>query len=116
MRWMLKQTAETGLNEARARQAAEAEILKKVRELDARLGEQRKQVEEKARAIGETERQARGYQSNIEQAGRALKQSQAGLDAIRDYQARHAADALLLTDLAVIAREFDVAPRQRGKA
>jgi DNA repair protein SbcC/Rad50 len=103
---MLKRAAEVGLNEARTRQAAEAEILKKVRELDARLGEQRKQAEEKTRAIGESERQARGYQNNIEQAGRALKQAQAGLDAIRDYQAGHAADALLLTNLAVIAREF----------
>ncbi|MCX5837770.1 MAG: AAA family ATPase [Deltaproteobacteria bacterium] len=103
---ILKQAAEVGLNEARAQQAAEAEILKKVRDLDARLGEQRKQVEEKVKAIGEAERQGRGYQSNIEKVGRALKQTEAGLDVIRDYQAGHAADALLLTHLAVIAREF----------
>ncbi len=102
----LKQAAEVGLNEARTRQTAEAGVLKKVRELDARLGEQKKQVEDKVKAIGEAERQGRGYQSNIEQAGRALKQAQTGLDAIRDYQAGHAADALLLTNLAVIAREF----------
>ncbi len=103
---MRKQASEAGLNEARTRQATGAEILKKVRELDARLREQRKQVEEKTGAIGEVERQGRGYQSNIEQTERALKQAQAGLDAIRDYQAGHAADALLLTNLAVIAREF----------
>ena len=102
----LKQAAEAGLNEARTRQIAEAGVIKKVRELDARLGEQKKQVEEKVKAIGETERQGRGYQSNIGQVERALKKAQAGLEAIRDYQARHAADAMLLTNLAVIAREF----------
>ena len=102
----LKQAAEIGLNEARTRQIAEAEVLKKVRDLDARLGEQKKQVEEKVKAIGEAERQGRGYQGSIEQAGRALKKAQTGLDAIRDYQAGHAADALLLTHLAVIAKEF----------
>jgi len=103
---ILKQAAEVGLNEARTRQIAEAEVLKKVRDLDARLGEQKKQVEEKVKAIGEAERQGRGFKSNIEQAGRALKKAQTGLDAIRDYQAGHAADALLLTHLAVIGREF----------
>jgi exonuclease SbcC len=102
----LKRAAEAGMNEVRTRQIAEAGVIKKVRELDARLSEQKKQVEEKVKAIGEAERQGRGFQSNIEQAGREMKQSQAGLDAIRDYQARHAADALLLTNLAVIAREF----------
>jgi len=102
----LKQAAEVGLNEARTRQIAEAGVIKKVRELDARLSEQKKQVEEKARAIGEAERQGRGFKSNIEQVDRALKKAQTGLDTIRDYQAGHAADALLLTNLAVIAREF----------
>ena len=63
----LKQAAEAGLTEARTRQVAEAEVLKKVRELDARLGEQKKQVEEKVKAIGDVERQGRSLQatSNI---------------------------------------------------
>jgi DNA repair protein SbcC/Rad50 len=103
----LKQAAEAGLTEARSRQVAEAEVLKKVRELDARLGEQKKQVEEKVKAIGDGERQGREFKSNIEHLERALKKAQGDLEAIRDYQVGHAADAPLLTNLAVIAREFE---------
>jgi DNA repair protein SbcC/Rad50 len=104
---VLKQAAETGLNEARTRQAAEAEVIKKVRDLDARLGEQKKQVKERAKAIAEIEGRGRGYQSSIESLEQALKQEQTGLDTIRDYQEKQAADAALLTGLAVIAREFE---------
>jgi DNA repair protein SbcC/Rad50 len=104
---ILKQAAETVLNEVRTRQVAEAELLKKVRDLDARLGEQKKQVEEKARAIGETRRHGKGYQSNIEHLEQAQKQAQADLNAIRNYQDKHAADAALLTSIAVIAKEFE---------
>jgi exonuclease SbcC len=103
----LKQAAETGLNEARTRQVAEAEIFKKVRDLDVRLGEQKKQVEEKAGAIAEIEVRGKGYRSNIVSLEQALKQARTGLDTIRDYQDKHAADAALLTGLAVIAREFE---------
>jgi DNA repair protein SbcC/Rad50 len=103
----LKLAAEAGLTEARSRQVAEAEVLKKVRELDARLGEQKKQVEEKVKAIGDGERQGREFKSNIEHLERALKKAQGDLETIRDYQAGHAADAPLLTNLAVIAREFE---------
>jgi len=103
----LKQAAETGSNEARTRQVAEAEVIKKVRDLDVRLGEQKKQVEEKARAIAEIEEQGKGYRSNIELLEQALKQAQTGLDEIRDYRDKHAADAALLTGLAVITRELE---------
>lgn len=103
----LKQAAEAGLTEARSRQVAEAEVLKKVRELDARLGEQKKQVEEKVKAIGDVERQGREFTSNIEHLEWALKKAQGDLETVRDYQAGHAADAALLTNLAVIAREFE---------
>ena len=102
----LKQAAEIGLNEARTRQIAEAGVVKKVRELDARLGEQKKQVEEKVKAIGEAERQGRDYQGNIDKVQEALKQAQGDLDAIRNYQDKHAVDALLLTNLTIIGREF----------
>jgi exonuclease SbcC len=102
----LKQTAEAGLNEARSRQVAEADVIKKVRELDARLGEQNKQVEEKVKAIGDAERQETDYKNDIEKVQEALKTSLANLEAANDYQAKHAADAALLTNLAVIAREF----------
>ena len=56
----LKQAAETRLNEARARQQAEGEVIKKVRDLDTRLGEQKKQGEEKDKAIADAERQSKG--------------------------------------------------------
>jgi len=103
----LKQAAEAGLADVRSRQAAEAEVLKKVRELDARLGEQKKQVEEKVKAIGDSERQRREFKSNIEHLERALKKAQGNLETIQDYQTKHAADASLLTNIAVIAREFE---------
>ena len=56
------------LNEARTRQIAEGEVIKKVRDLDARLGEQKKQVEEKDKAIGEIEKQGKGYQKQHRKA------------------------------------------------
>jgi exonuclease SbcC len=102
----IKQAAENMLNEARARQQSEGEVIKKVRDLDARLSEQKKQVEEKAKAIGDIEKQGRVYKSQIENGEQELKKTQTALEALHNYQAKNAADAGLLTNLTAIDRGF----------
>jgi exonuclease SbcC len=101
-----KQTAETALNDARSQQSAEADIIKKVREQDARLNEQKKQLEEKDKEQEKADRQSKEYKLSIENAAQALKAAQIYLEDIIDYQATHATDAALSTNLTVIAREF----------
>ncbi len=62
-----RSAAEGLLNAARTRQAAEGEVIKKVRDLDVRLDEQIKQLAEKNRAIGE-----------IDKAGEELRKQNRG--------------------------------------
>ncbi len=102
----IKKTAETGLDETRKRQQSEADVIKKVRELDARLSEQKKQIEEKDKSISLAEKQGKAYTVNIDKASQALQKSQDGLKAVQDYQTKQAVDAALLTDLAAISRVF----------
>ncbi|MFZ5995249.1 MAG: AAA family ATPase [Thermodesulfobacteriota bacterium] len=102
----VRQAAEARLNEARTRQMSERDVIKKVRELDTRLGEQKKQLAEKNKAIGEIEKQGEGYRSLVKSGEQELKKAHAALKAIREYQAKHAADAALLTNLSAIDKGF----------
>ncbi|MDO9527729.1 MAG: AAA family ATPase [Syntrophales bacterium] len=102
----IKKTAETGFDEARKRQQSEADVIKKVRDLDARLSEQKKQIEEKDKSISFAEKQGKAYTVNIDKASQILNKSQDGLKIVQDYQAEHAVDAALLTNLAAISRVF----------
>jgi len=102
----IKQAAENMLNEARTRQQSEGEVIKKVRDLDARLGEQKRQVEEKAKAIGDLEKQGRSYKSQSEKGEQELKKTQTALETVHNYQVKHAADAALLTNITAIDRGF----------
>ncbi|MBU2054064.1 MAG: AAA family ATPase [Proteobacteria bacterium] len=102
----VKQAAEALFNKARTSQTSEADVIKKVRALDARLGEQKRQVEQKDKAIGEIEKQGNAHKSHIEKSERELKESCAALETIHAYQAQHAADAALLADLGAIDRGF----------
>jgi exonuclease SbcC len=102
----VRQTAETLLNGARARQMSEGDVIKKVRDLDSRLGEQKKQLAEKDKAIGEIEKQGKGHRSHVEKGEQELKKVHAALESIREYQTKHAADAALLTNLSAIDRGF----------
>lgn len=99
-----RKIAETRLREARTRQRSEADVFKKVRDLDARLGERKKQLEEKDQAIGEVEKQENAYKGHIENDERALKKSHAALTAVLEYRQKHATDAALLRDFTAIAR------------
>jgi exonuclease SbcC len=101
-----KQTAETLLNESRARQMSEGDVIKKVRDFDVRLGEQKKQLAEKDKAIGEIEKQGEAYRSVVKSGEEGLKKTHAVLEAIDEYRTKHAADAALVTNLGAIERRF----------
>ena len=100
------QNAEATGREARQSQQTEADIIKKVREMDARLGEQKIQVNEKDKAINATAGQAKTYQEGIKNSGEACKEAQESLAAVQDYQRQQATDAALAEKMGVIARGF----------
>ncbi|MDO8722099.1 MAG: AAA family ATPase [Syntrophales bacterium] len=102
----VRQIAEALLNEARARQMLEGDVIKKVRDLDTRLGEKRKQLAEKDKAIGEIEKQGKGYRSHVESGERELKKAHVALEAIREYRTKHTGDVALMTNLSAIERGF----------
>jgi DNA repair protein SbcC/Rad50 len=103
-----KKAAEIRLIETRNRQQAEAQVIKKVREFDTRLIEQEKQVEEREGSISAAEKQAAKYQKGIKDLEQSMERSAAVLKAAKAYQARHAPDAALLTDLSAIDRGFSL--------
>ena len=102
----VRQSAEARLTAERSRQAAEAAVIKKVREFEALLGEKKKQIDEKETAIGAGEKQGEGYKEALEKTARELAQSQADLEAVHDYLIKHAADAALTEKFAAISRTF----------
>ncbi|MEQ8161199.1 MAG: hypothetical protein ABRQ33_08405, partial [Smithellaceae bacterium] len=99
-----KQAAEARLIEARNTQNASLAIIKKVREYDARISEQKKQLEEKKRALAALEGRSSEYKSGLEKISEALKKAKIDLERIHEYQSAHAADAGLGTQLPVIIR------------
>ena len=102
----VKKAGEVRLKESRARQQSEAQVIKRVRELDTRLIEQKKQVEEKRKSISEAEKQAVKHQNDIKDVKQLLDKSTAVIEGAKDYQTKHAPDAALLTDLSAIGRGF----------
>jgi DNA repair protein SbcC/Rad50 len=98
------QNAEAVAGGARQKQQAEANIIKKVREMDARLSEQKKQINEKEKAINAAAGQAKTYQAGIKNSEEACKKAQETLAAVHDYQRQHVADAALAEKMGVIAR------------
>lgn len=100
----LRQTAEARLIEARSTQSSSLDIIKKVREYDARISEQKKQLEEKNRALSALESRSGEYKSSLEKSGQALKKAQSDLEVLHEYESTHAADAALVTHLSVIVR------------
>ncbi|MEI8173413.1 MAG: AAA family ATPase [Deltaproteobacteria bacterium] len=101
-----KQTAERLLNEARARQSSEAEVIKRVRDLDTRLSEQQRQLDEKMKAIGEIETQGKTHKSHIANSEQTLKNAHDVLKAVHEYRTKHAVDASLLANLNAIEKGF----------
>ncbi len=101
------QAAETGLAEARTRQLAEAEVIKKVRGLDARITEQKKQLVEQDNALADLGKKARSFRNVIEISNQDLQGHQKTLKDIQNALERSASDSALLTNLSAIARSFE---------
>ena len=101
-----KLTAEKGLGEMRDRQLAGAEVIRKVRDLDARLGEITKQAEARGRAVAEAERQCGQHRERIEKLEGNQKGFRADLETLRVFLSEHAADEALVASLAAIGRAF----------
>ena len=101
-----RQDAERLLNEAKDRQASEAEVIKRVRDLDARLSEQKRQLDERMKAVGEIETQGKAYISHVANSEQMLKNAHDVLKAVHEYRTRHAADASLLANLNAIEKGF----------
>ena len=101
-----RSAAESLLNEARTRQTAAGEVIKKVRDLDVRLDEQRKQLTEKTKAIVESEKQAKTSRSHVARNEQELKKVHVTLETLQEYRTRHAVDALLTTHFSAIERGF----------
>lgn len=102
----VSKNAEIRLKAERTRQTSEADTIKKVRDLDTRMGEQKKQLSEKDKAIGEIAKQGKSYRGLVERAEQELKKACTALEAIHEYQTKHAADAALITSLSAIERGF----------
>ncbi|MFZ3253722.1 MAG: AAA family ATPase [Syntrophales bacterium] len=100
----VQESAKARLREAQERQLAAGEIMKKVRELDARWTELAKQAAERERAIKQAEQQRKEYGQQLEKLIQARQGMQTDLRIIHDYQTQHAADAALNTNLAAIGR------------
>jgi DNA repair protein SbcC/Rad50 len=98
--------AERELKAARAGQQTGRDVIKKVRSLDVRLTEQKRQIDDKEKAARNAENQGDVYRRNLAGLGRSLMNGQAEITAIQLYQTEHAADEGLLANLTVIAREF----------
>jgi len=99
--------AETRLDEARAGQQAESEVIKKVRELDARIREQKRQLGEQDKALGDIGKQEEEFRLAIEAAEQNLKRHQKSLEDIRNDLEKSVSDSALVTNLSAIARSFE---------
>ena len=105
---LARRDAEIRLAQKKARQASEGEVIRKVRDLDTRLGERKTQVDEKDQAIRGLEKQGKTYRGHIEKGEKEMKLSQTALAALREYRAAHAADAALPSRLPLIGRGLEL--------
>jgi exonuclease SbcC len=101
-----KQAAETLLSDIRTKQIAATDVIRKVRDLDTRLSEQRKQLDEKIKAIGDIDTQGEIHRGRITTMELEWKEASAALKIVDEYRTKHAADASLLADLNAIEKGF----------
>ena len=111
-----RRAAEDLLKESQRRQLAEGERIKKVRAFDVRLEEQAKRLAEKLREIADGEKKVADCGKSIERGKQELTRGHSLLAAIRDYQAKHIADAALLANLTAIERGFALLGEAGAKA
>ncbi len=105
---MAKEEVQARLFEARSRQVAEGLVIKKVRELDARLQEKKKQLADKEKGIKAAEEQGKGYGKSVIDLKERLKLLRHDLQNINDYLAQQAADAALAANLTAISQSFEI--------
>ena len=110
-----RQTAAALLGEAQARHLSQRDVIRKVRDLDTRLGEQIKQLAEKEKAILKIEKQGEDYKSLVKSGEEELKKACVALEVISKYQTKHAVDAALMTNFAAIDRSFALLHDIEGK-
>lgn len=101
-----RSNAENNLNAARARQSAEGQVIKKVRELDARWSEKKQQVEETQKALADIRKQADAYKAGMEKSRLLLKQAFRDIESVNDYLTQHVVDAALTANLTAISKSF----------
>lgn len=97
-------SAEAALNDVRGQQQSQGDVIKKVRDLDIQLAGLTKQMREREKGISSIERQGLGHRDQLASNEKSLKDAQTELEAILDYQAEHAIDADLVTNLTAIIR------------
>ncbi|MBA4416784.1 MAG: chromosome segregation protein SMC [Syntrophus sp. (in: bacteria)] len=100
------ETAEMELKDGRTRQMAEALVIRKVRELDARLEEQKKQLDEKQKTIEDGETQKKTYKNHLTGIEASLNKIRIDLTAVDNYLSEHATDAGLPASIEFITRGF----------
>ena len=98
--------AEEVLAGVRALRAAEGEVIKKVRDYDARLGEQKRQLDALSRALDLDREKAEAHKMNVARIAGSIENATTGLDEIDRFQAAHAIDAMLPSVLTIIERGF----------
>lgn len=103
----IRTKAESGLEDARKKQSEIAEIIKRVREHDARLSERRKQLQEKEKALVAIKNQKAKDEADLENCRQELKKAELELAAVQEYLNTHSVDALLLTHYSIIKRELE---------
>ena len=99
-----KLAVEATLKDTREQQQSQADIIKRVRDLDVRLAGSKRQINERDTAVKNVEKQGIDYRSYIEALEQSLESARAELEEIHDYQAQHAVDAGLVTNLTAIVR------------
>jgi DNA repair protein SbcC/Rad50 len=101
-----KISAEALLQGARGQQQSQRDVIKKVRDIDIRVAGLKKQIRERQRDISDVEKQGMSHKNNLGAHKNSLKDAQAELEAIHDYQTRYAVDAGLVTNLTAIIRSL----------
>jgi len=102
------QAAERLLKETKDQLTSEMEIIKSVRDLDARLSERKKHLDENMTGIKAIAAQGEAHKNHITNSRGSLKSVTDILQTIQTYQAKHGADGSLLADLNAIEKGFAV--------
>ncbi|MHB8091786.1 MAG: AAA family ATPase [Syntrophales bacterium] len=107
--------AEKLLKGSQIRQLAEGELIKKARAFDVRIEEQAKRLAEINREIAHGETKVKDCEISMENGKQELTQAHSFLEAIREYQTKHGADAALLANLSAIERGFALIDEAEAK-